>query len=154
MTLLELVGGMQQSGVQIAELRLSAMQTVAPTYSEESVSSGRWKFASKTILSLICITLLLGVVCPKGALAQEELTRKVKSKVAPVYPDLARRMSISGTVKLVVVVAPSGTVKETKVLGGHPVLVGAATDAVKKWKFEAAPEESTGTIEFTFSPSD
>jgi len=145
---------MQQSGVQIAELRLSAMHTVAPTHSEESVSSGRWKFASKTILSLICITLLLGVVCPKGALAQEELTRKVKSKVAPVYPDLARRMSISGTVKLVVVVAPSGTVKETKVLGGHPVLVGAATDAVKKWKFEAAPEESTGTIEFTFSPSD
>jgi len=145
---------MQQSGVQIAELRLSAMQTVAPTHLEESVSSGRWKFASKTILSLICVTLLLGVVCPKGALAQEELTRKVKSKVAPVYPDLARRMSISGTVKLVVVVAPSGTVKETKVLGGHPVLVGAATDAVKKWKFEAAPEESTGTIEFTFSPSD
>jgi TonB family protein len=63
-------------------------------------------------------------------------------------------MSISGTVKLVVVVTPGGTVKSTKVIGGHPILVNAATDALRKWKFEAAPEESTGIVEFKFQSSD
>lgn len=83
---------------------------------------------------------------------KDEITRKVKSKVSPVYPDIARRMNISGTVKVLVVVSPSGVVKTTKVVGGHPLLVGAAMDALKKWKFEAASDESTGTVEFKFQP--
>ncbi|HEY1272109.1 MAG TPA: energy transducer TonB [Terriglobales bacterium] len=81
-----------------------------------------------------------------------EITRKVKSKVAPEYPVLARRMNIAGTVRLVVVVSPNGSVKNTKVLGGHPLLVTAAESAVKKWKFETGPEESSGVVEFTFRP--
>ena len=85
---------------------------------------------------------------------QEELTRKTKTRVAPVYPDIARRMSITGTVKVLVVVAPNGNLRSTKVVGGHPLLVNAAMDAIKKWKFEAAPEESTGIVEFKFQPQD
>ncbi len=85
--------------------------------------------------------------------AQDELTRKVKSKVAPTYPELARRMSIAGVVKVQVVVAPNGSVKNTKVVGGHPLLVNAAVDAVKKWRFESASEETTGVVEFKFDPS-
>lgn len=84
----------------------------------------------------------------------EELSRKPKTKVAPVYPDVARRMKISGTVRLAVVVAPSGAVKSAKVIGGHPVLVNAATDAMKQWKFESAPTESSGIVEFKFQPQD
>jgi TonB family protein len=80
------------------------------------------------------------------------MERKIKSKVAPAYPDLARRMGLTGNVKLQLVVAPNGQVKETKVIGGHPILVNAAVDAVKKWKFETASEESTGTVEFRFEP--
>jgi TonB family protein len=91
------------------------------------------------------------------AVAQEsvktdELSRKPKTKVAPVYPDVARRMGVSGIVKLSVVVAPNGTVKSSKVIGGHPVLVNAAMDAMKQWKFESAPTESSGTVEFKFQP--
>ena len=74
-------------------------------------------------------------------------------KVSPVYPELARRMSISGVVKVQVVVAPNGSVKSTKVVGGHPLLVNAATDAIKKWRFEAASEETTGIVEFKFDPN-
>jgi TonB family protein len=91
---------------------------------------------------------------PMPAQAQELLTRKVKTKVPPVYPDLARRMSISGIVKLSVVVAPNGTVKESKLVGGHPLLVNAALDAIKKWKFDPGSEESTGIVEFKFQPPD
>jgi TonB family protein len=98
----------------------------------------------------------LGMVAFQGlpAFAQEELNRKVKSKVAPTYPEIARRMSIAGTVKLAVVVAPNGTIKDAKIVGGHPVLVNAAMDAIKKWKFEPASEETAGTVEFKFSPQD
>jgi TonB family protein len=93
------------------------------------------------------------------AVAQEsvktdELSRKPKTKVAPVYPDVARRMGVTGTVKLSVVVAPNGTVKSSKVIGGHPVLVNAAMDAMKQWKFESAPTESSGIVEFKFQPKD
>ena len=98
------------------------------------------------------------MLCPP-AMAQEnvkteteELSRKPKTKVAPVYPEVARRMGVSGMVKLSVVVAPNGTVKSSKVVGGHPVLVNAAMDAMKQWKFESAPTESSGTVEFKFQP--
>ena len=85
--------------------------------------------------------------------AQEGLDRKVKSKVTPMYPEIARRMNLAGVVKLEVVVAPNGTVKETKVIGGDPILVNAAVDAVKRWRFETANDESTGVVEFKFDPS-
>ena len=104
-------------------------------------------------------TLLLAVsslmaISPRLALAQAELTRKVKFKVAPAYPELARRMNLRGSVKVLVVVTPTGSLKDTKVMGGNPILVNAAMDALKKWKFEPGSEESSGTIEFKFEPSE
>jgi outer membrane biosynthesis protein TonB len=38
-------------------------------------------------------------------------------------------------------------------VGGHPLLVNAAVDAVKKWRFDAASEETTGVVEFKFDPN-
>jgi TonB family protein len=84
--------------------------------------------------------------------AQGEITRRAKTRVAPVYPDLARKMNITGTVKIQVVVAANGAVKDAKVLGGHPVLAGAALDAVRKWRFEPAAVESSGVVELRFEP--
>jgi TonB family protein len=86
------------------------------------------------------------------AVKTDDLARKPKTKVAPVYPEVARRMNIEGTVKLAVVVAPNGTVKSSKAVGGHPLLVNAAVTAMKQWKFEAAPTESSGIVEFKFQP--
>jgi TonB family protein len=85
--------------------------------------------------------------------AQDELPRKVKTRVAPVYPALARQMNISGTVKVQVTVAPNGSVKATKLVGGHPLLANAALDAIKKWRFDNGPDETTGIVEFKFDPS-
>ena len=45
-----------------------------------------------------------------------------RTKCSPQYPELAKKMNLSGTVKIEVVVAPNGTVKEARVVGGHPVL--------------------------------
>ena len=108
----------------------------------------RW-LAGAVISGVAALCLLY----PLPGQAQEEITRKVKSKVAPTYPELARRMSISGVVKVQVVVAPNGSVKSTKVVGGHPLLVHAAVDAVKNWRFDSASEETTVVVEFKFDPN-
>jgi TonB family protein len=76
--------------------------------------------------------------------------RKVSTRVAPVYPELARKMRIQGTVKVEAVVRPNGTVKSTRILGGNPVLIEAASDAVMKWKFQTAPGETTEVVQLTF----
>jgi len=104
---------------------------------------------------LAVVTVVAAFSLPRaGAQAgqNDEITRRAKSKVQPVYPELARKMSITGTVKIEVTVAPNGTVKEARVVGGHPVLAGSALDAARKWRFEPAPAESTGVIEFKFEP--
>ena len=104
-----------------------------------------------TVMFLLVLITLGGTFAPAG-LAQNSVDRKVKSRVSPVYPEIARKMGLTGNVKLQLVVAPNGEVRETKVIGGHPILVNAAVDAVKKWKFETASAESTGTVEFRFDP--
>lgn len=83
----------------------------------------------------------------------DEGKRKVKSKVLPAYPELAKRMSVTGKVKIEVVITPDGHVKSTRVIGGHPLLVQACQDAVKEWKFLPAPQETTQIVEFDFSGS-
>ena len=108
---------------------------------------------SWTAITLLALSaLLVGNPVPAGA--QDELNRKVRTKVAPVYPELARRINLRGSVKLLVVVLPNGNIKDTKVMGGNPILVNAAVDALKKWKFEPDSEESSGVVEFKFEPTE
>ena len=111
--------------------------------------SRRWTLiGGLALISTVSISPL-----PSAAQAQQaEITRKVKTRVSPVYPDIARRMNISGVVRLAVTVAPNGTVKNIKAIGGHPLLVNAAQEAVKKWRFESASEENSGVVELTFRP--
>lgn len=104
------------------------------------------------LLAVLALATLAGVKELRSQDAQGEVVRRAKTKVQPVYPELARKMNLTGTVKVEVVVAPNGTVKEAKVVGGHPVLAGAALDAVRKWRFEPANMESSGVVDFKFEP--
>jgi len=108
---------------------------------------------SKPLVLVVVLTAVFASVGTSTGDAQQTLERHVKNKVSPTYPELARKMNLTGVVKLEVTVAPNGTVKDTKVIGGNPILVNAATDAVKKWRFEAANDESTQVVEFKFDPS-
>jgi TonB family protein len=76
--------------------------------------------------------------------------RKIASRVAPVYPELAKKMHIHGVVRVEVMVRPNGSVKSSRVLGGNPVLVEAAQDAVSKWKFEPSQSETTEIVQLAF----
>jgi TonB family protein len=83
---------------------------------------------------------------------QLESKRKVVNRVMPSYPDIARSMHIRGVVRIEAVVAPSGLVKSTSILGGHPLLAQSADQAVHKWKWEAASGESKEVVEVKFDP--
>ena len=76
--------------------------------------------------------------------------RKVSSRVAPAYPELAKKMHIHGIVRVEVIVRPNGSVKSSRVLGGNPVLVESAQDAVGKWKFEPTQAETTEIVQLAF----
>src|SRR4051794_9561023 len=101
-------------------------------------------------IALGLLAVVTGLAMGAPAWADDDAGRKVKSKVSPIYPELARRMNLTGTVKVQVLIGANGTVKSTKVIGGHPLLVEPAIDAVKKWRYEAG-EESTQTVEFHFN---
>jgi TonB family protein len=99
--------------------------------------------------------LLLGgwaAIGASQAWGQEAGNRKIKSRVAPMYPPLAKSINLAGVVRVEVTVAPNGSIKNARLIGGHPVLATAALDAVRKWRYEAGPEESTGIVEFRFDP--
>jgi TonB family protein len=79
-----------------------------------------------------------------------DVGRKVKTKVAPAYPDLAKRLNVVGKVKLQVVISQDGRVISTTAVGGNPILVQACDEAVRKWKFQPGVEETTQIVEFEF----
>jgi TonB family protein len=110
--------------------------------------------ARRTVVLITLSCLLAGtstLASGQGA-ASAATERKVTQRIDPSTPELAKKMHITGVVKLEAVVRPNGTVKSTRVIGGNPVLVIAASDAVSKWKFEAGPSETTELIQLKFMP--
>jgi TonB family protein len=110
----------------------------------------------KVIIGTIGLALLVGgsAVRPSKMSAQESAPdatkRKVRTKVTPEYPMLAKQMNVTGKVKIEATVAADGHVSATRVVGGSPLLVNAALDALKKWHFEPGPKETSEIVEFTF----
>ncbi len=74
----------------------------------------------------------------------------------PVYPPLARQARIQGTVVLHAIIDKDGKVAQLEVVSGHPLLVQAALDAVKQWRYKPTllngdPVEVDTTIQVTFT---
>ena len=67
-----------------------------------------------------------------SGVAQGLLVHQVK----PAYPTLAVQARIQGTVVLQAVIAKDGTVQDLRVVSGHPLLVQAALDAVRLWRYK------------------
>ena len=97
---------------------------------------------------------------PQGRIAVEgkEQQAKLIHQQAPVYPPQAQQAGISGTVRMSVVVARDGTVSNIKVVSGHPLLVGAALEAVRHWAYQPTllngePVEVLTPVAVTFGSS-
>lgn len=91
--------------------------------------------------------VLVAVALP-GRAADE---RAVKTRVAPVYPEIAKRMRISGDVKIQATVDAEGKVTDVKAVSGNSALVNAAQDAVRKWRFVAGSGVSVVEVTVTFA---
>ena len=100
------------------------------------------------------LALLLLLCCElRAAHAQEPSNekRKIVRKTDPQYPDIAKRINLSGTVKVIAVVAPDGKVKAVEPVGGSPLLIQAAQASITQWKFAPAGAESREVIELHFN---
>ena len=95
------------------------------------------------------VVALLLLSC--GVAFAEPGARKPSRNNRPVtYPETARQMHLSGTVKLDVLIAASGKVKRVDVLGGHPVLAAAAVQTVMDWTYEPASSDTSQTVIIKF----
>jgi periplasmic protein TonB len=72
-----------------------------------------------------------GPVTVGGKVRAPQLLREVK----PAYPSLARAARIQGTVKIEAILSADGTVRDARVVSGHPLLLAAALDAVRQWLY-------------------
>lgn len=87
------------------------------------------------------------------------MEKKVAHMVFPVYPQIAKAAHVSGTVVLHAIIAKDGSVESLKVISGPDLLVGAAMDAVKQWKYQPTllngqPVEVDTTISVVFVLAD
>ena len=109
----------------------------------------------KVAILAFCTTILLVSISPSQAQQGESdaRARKMLTKVVPIYPSLAQKMGIAGSVKIEVLVAPNGSAKSTQILGGHPVLAQASVEAIRYCKWEPATHETKEFVIFNFHPN-
>jgi TonB family protein len=79
--------------------------------------------------------------------------RAIKTRVSPVYPEIAKRLRITGAVRVEAVVDPEGKVSDVKTVSGNHMLSSAAEDAVRKWKFAPGATVSTVDVDLNFALS-
>jgi TonB family protein len=102
------------------------------------------------ILLAATLALSLSSIALTQTVASTTDHRKITQRPSPVYPELAKRMGVSGSVKLELTVSASGKVKEVKIVGGHPVLAMSAKQTAEKWQFEPGAESNEIiTVNFT-----
>lgn len=87
-----------------------------------------------------------------GPIVEQSLISKVK----PESPVDANNQHLAGIVRLHIVIGTDGSVKSLEVMSGHPLLVQAATDAVKQWKYRPTtlngePVEVDTVVEIIFN---
>lgn len=80
------------------------------------------------------------------------------NRVMPEYPAVARIARISGTVVLHAIIAKDGTVQELSFVSGPPLLMKAAMDSVRQWRYRPTmlndePVEVETTIDVVFNLS-
>jgi TonB family protein len=102
-------------------------------------------------LGVLVVFLLLASTSSIRALNTPS-SRKLVYKVAPKYPRELKQNEIGGVVRLSVSISPNGSVGKVTPIGGNPVLVDAATVAVKQWKYVPADHPTTTEVQLDFIP--
>lgn len=104
-------------------------------------------------LSTVFFLLLFAVHPALGQRIRSTGHRKIVRGATVSYPKMALHLRLQGTVKVLATVAPSGDVEHTELIGGSPVFVPYAFDAVALMRWEPAPQETKEILEVEFVPA-
>jgi TonB family protein len=116
-----------------------------------------------TLRLLLAIVLLLGTSVAQSTpeLSQEEAVALLTTRVAPVYPALARQARIQGDVVVRLTIDEGGVPTDIRLVSGHPLLSPTALDAVKQWRFrpyqmdqKAVEADTQITVRFRLGPTE
>jgi|SRR5579864_1512501 len=99
---------------------------------------------------------------PKPTAPQPRVSRIMEGnliyKPQPVYPPMARAARVQGAVVLRAIISKAGTIENLQALSGHPLLIPAAIEAVKQWRYrpyvlngEPVEVETRVTVNFILS---
>ena len=119
------------------------------SHSPSSFSRASKSHALKSCLAALLLIALL--FWTAAGLAQNS-GRKIVKKVPVAYPSILKSKGIGGLVRLKVYVKPDGSVRDTEVLGGNPILAESAQKSVMQWKFSPASSETAIELSVTFDP--
>jgi TonB family protein len=94
---------------------------------------------------------------PIRKVSEGEIRGLAKKKVIPVYPRIALAANAAGPVQVYIIVSERGRVVEAIALSGHPMLHGAALDAIRKWTFKPTTVNGSrvkvqSSLTFIFDP--
>ena len=103
----------------------------------------------KSLLGALFCSVLLAYSIAGQA---QDSGRKIVKKIPVAYPSILKSKSIGGVVRLKVFVKPDGSVRDTDVLGGNPILAESAQKSVMQWKFSPASSETALELSVTFDP--
>jgi outer membrane biosynthesis protein TonB len=101
-------------------------------------------------INVLAFAMMFTTFLPANLPAQDD--RQAVVHPAPVYSEFAKKLQVSGVVKVKVLIGADGRIKDIKVIGGHPVLVDCVQTALKDWRYAPAGGETTKDLEFHFHP--
>ena len=99
-----------------------------------------------------CLILLVFLSMASAQAQNTPTLRRLIYKVAPKYPRELKQNDIGGVVRLSISISPNGSVGKISPVGGNPILVDAATLAVKQWKYLPADHPTTTEVQLDFIP--
>jgi len=109
-------------------------------------------FSSRSRKSFLGALFFAGLLSWAAAGYAQDSGRKIVKKVPVAYPSILKSKGIGGVVRLKVFVKPDGSVRDSEVLGGNPILAESAQKSVMQWKFSPASSETALELSVTFAP--
>ena len=74
-------------------------------------------------------------VQPRPARQSVMMEGNLIHKVEPQYPAIAKQIHIEGTVIVKAVISREGVITHEEAESGHPLLIRAALEAVRQWRY-------------------
>lgn len=107
------------------------------------------------LLPTLALLSCLIISCTLPLLAQNasKSHRKVIVMFDPEYPAVLKNGRFEGQVRINATVLANGTVSKVEVKGGNPALAQYASQAVLRWKYAPAADQTVEAVTFNFNPA-